>query len=111
MSELPWSKREIIDAMIAEYRRPDVANWDWLNDDHVDSHPFISQLRALYRLAHTGRGPPGFCVGLTDRINNKGDISPLEQEVFGRLGRVWQALHDSRNLDAAYEVPIKGEMN
>ena len=59
----------------------------------MDSWAFFS-IRALMRLALDGRGPPGFSVGLTDRLTNKGDISPLEDAVFARLGRVWQALKE-----------------
>jgi hypothetical protein len=103
MSELPWSKREIIDAMIAEFQRPDV--------DNLDSWAFFSQLRALQRLARSGRGPPGFCVGLADRLANKSDISPLEEAMFGRLGRMWQALHDGRDPDTAYETPLRDAMH
>jgi hypothetical protein len=103
MSELPWSKREIIDAMIAEFQRPDV--------DNPDSWAFFTQVRALQRLAHSGRGPLGFCVGLADRLANKSDISPLEDVMFERLGRVWQALRDGRDPDATYETPLRDAMH
>jgi hypothetical protein len=104
MTAIPWSKQEIIDAMVAEYRPFDV--------DDLNSWAFYSQVRALQRLARSGRAPPGFCVGLADRLaDKKGDISPLEDAVFGRLGRIWRALHDGRDPDAAYEMPLRGEMH
>jgi hypothetical protein len=103
MTEIPWSKREIIDAMIAEFRRPEV--------DDRDSWAYFCQIRALERLALGGRGPPGFCVGLAHRLANKGGVSPLEEAVFGRLGRVWQALRDGRDPDAAYEVPLRDKVH
>jgi hypothetical protein len=100
---IPWSKQEIIDAMVAEFRQPDA--------DDPYTWAFASQGRALLRLARSGRGPAGFCVGLADRLANRSDISPLEDEVFGRLGRVWQALRDGRDPAAAYEVPLRGELH
>jgi hypothetical protein len=103
MTEIPWRKREIIDVMIAEFQRPD------LDDPH--SWAFYSQVRALQRLALSDRAPPGFSVGLADRLANRGNISPIEDAVFGRLGRVWQALRDGRDPDAAYEVPLRGELH
>ena len=103
MIAIPWSKQEIIDAMVAEFRQPDA--------DDPYTWAFASQGRALLRLARSGRGPAGFCVGLADRLANRSDISPLEDEVFGRLGRVWQALRDGRDPAAAYEVPLRGELH
>src|SRR5262245_46622108 len=100
MIELPWSKREIIDAMIAEFRQFDF--------DDQNTWAFYSQVRALGRLASSDRAPPGFCAGLGDRLANKDAISPLEDAVFARLGRVYQALRDGRDPDAAYEVPLRG---
>jgi hypothetical protein len=102
MTEFPWSKQEIIDAMVAEFQRPDV--------DDFHSYAWASQVRALKRLALNGRGPPGFSVGLADRLP-KGNISPLEQAVFERLGRVWQALRDGGDPDAAYEMPLRDAMH
>jgi hypothetical protein len=101
--ELPWSKQEIIDAMIAEFRPYDFDDWD--------TWAFSCQLGALQRLAQSDHTPPGFCIGLADRLANKRDISPLEDAVFGRLGRVWQALRDGHDPDAAYEVPLRGELH
>jgi hypothetical protein len=94
--QLPWNKREIIDAMIAEYQPFDL--------EKPETWPLLSQLRALIRLAIAGRGPTGFGVGLTDRLSEKGDISPLEDAVYARLARVWQALHRGRDPEIAYEI-------
>jgi hypothetical protein len=102
MSELPWSKQEIIDAMRAEFQEPQIGDFG--------SYAWASQFRALKRLALSGRGPPGFCVGLADRMINQGEILPLEQEVYQRLGRIWQALCDERDPEAAYEQPLRDEM-
>jgi hypothetical protein len=100
MNDLPWTKREIIDALIAEYQPR--GDWSALA-------PF-AQLRALRRLALSNRAPLGFGVGLAERFVNRGPYSLLEQEVYGLLGRVWQALHDGRDPDAAYDEPLRGEM-
>jgi len=89
--------------MVTEFRQPNV--------DDPQSWAFFFQIRALRRLADSDRGPLGFYVGLADRMINKGDISPLEQMVFAQLGRVWQALKEGRDPDAAYEVMSRGEMH
>jgi hypothetical protein len=101
--ELPWSKREIIRAMVAEYRPfdfNDTATW-----------AFFCQVRALKRLAFGGGGPPGFGVALAERLSDGRGVSELEDAVCARLGRVWQALRDGRDPDAAYETPLRNEMH
>jgi hypothetical protein len=119
---LPWSKREIVRAMVGEYRP--------FNLDDVHTGPFYSQLRALLRLGATGKGPPGFCDRLDERVKTYlekrdgaafelsrlfvtgvvSETSLLEHAVFLRLGRVYQALKEGRDPDTAYETPLRGEM-
>jgi hypothetical protein len=101
--ELPWSREEIIEAMVAEYRPVDLADPTTL--------PHICQVRALLRLAASGRGPLGFGVELAGRLRDCGRGSELEDAVYARLGRVWQALHDGRDPGVAYETPLPGEMH
>jgi hypothetical protein len=100
--ELPWSKEEIIAVMVAEYVPFDV-------DDRT-ARAFACQGRALLRLADSGRGPPGFGVALAERLRDRGPILEVEDAVFARLGRVLQALQDGRDPHAAYETPLRGEM-
>jgi hypothetical protein len=101
--DLPWSKKEIVRAMVVEYRPADV--------DDPATWPFYSQVRALQRLALSGGGPPGFAVDLGGRWLSGRAISELEDAVFARLGRVWQALRDGRDPNAGYETPLRSEMH
>jgi hypothetical protein len=101
--ELPWSKEEIIHAMVAEYRPfdfNDTATW-----------AFFCQIRAFERLALGGGGSLGFGVELAERLRDGRAVSELEDAVYARLGRVWQALHDGRDPNTAYETPLRGEMH
>jgi hypothetical protein len=101
--ELPWGREEIIEAMVAEYLPFDL--------DDSTTWPYFSQVRALLRLAASGRGPLGFGVELAGRLRDGGPISELEDAVFARLGRVHTAFRDGRDPDAAYEAPLPGEMH
>jgi hypothetical protein len=87
MSDLPWSKRDVIDAVIAVYRpvdRKDVSSWATL-----------VCMEAFMRVA---LGRP------------EGRAAPyVEHELWLRIGRVHRALHDRRDPNAAYETPIDGE--
>jgi hypothetical protein len=57
--QLPWSRQEIIDAMVAEFRPYDF--------DDPSTWAVCSQMRALMRLAVSGRGPLGFGAALVER--------------------------------------------
>jgi hypothetical protein len=99
VDEFPWSKQEIIAAVVAEYMP--------LDQEDIATRPFFTLIRALQRLALRSRkGPPGFGENLDTR-----KATPLEDAVYARLARVWQALYEGRDPDAAYEVPLRGQMH
>jgi hypothetical protein len=84
---LPWTKREIIDAVIAEFTPVDQGD--------MQSWAVFSCVRALSRIA---LGRPG------------GRAAPhVEYALSLRIARVWTALHDGRDPNAAYEIPLDGE--
>ena len=79
-----WTKHEVIDAVVAEYRPSDL--------DDTDTWAVPVCLRAFMRLAlgkPEGRAPPH-----------------VEHELWRRLCRVHRALHDGRDPSAAYDVPL-----
>jgi hypothetical protein len=85
--ELPWTKREIIDAVIAEYEPPRVGD--------IRSWSYFRMHASFVRLA---LGRP------------EGRASPWEEHgLWQRIGRVWTALRDGRDPNAAYEVPLDNE--
>jgi hypothetical protein len=87
MAELPWSRREIIDAVIAEYRPIDMKD--------PSSFAILVCIAAFMRLA---LGRP------------EGRASPyVEQALHNQIKRVYAALRDGRDPNAAYDVPIEGE--
>jgi hypothetical protein len=86
-SELPWTKREIIDAVFRFYAPPDV------KDDQ--SWGFIILIKAFTILA---LGRP------------EGRAAPyIEHALWQRLRRVYTALRDRRDPSAAYETPLDDE--
>jgi hypothetical protein len=101
--QLPWSKQEIIDAMVAE-------NCPY-NFDDPNTWLFFCQVRALMCLARSGRGPLGFGTELAERLKDGRGPSELEQAVYARLGRVLHALRNGRDPNAAYEIPLPGEVH
>ena len=85
--EPPWSKREVIDAVIAEYKPFNV-------EDHK-TWAFLIMYGAFIRVA----------VGRPE-----GRAAPyIEHELWLRIRRVWTALRGGRDPNAAYETPIDGE--
>jgi hypothetical protein len=103
-SALPWTKREIIDAMLAEYRPyqfGDELTW-----------AFYIQVKALSRLALSKKAPKGFGEDdLAQRLQQHRPITEIEDAVFTRLGRILMALHEGRDPDAAYDMPLRDEMH
>jgi hypothetical protein len=100
---LPWTKRESIEAMTAEYRPfqyEDMGTWS-----------FSMQVSALCWLALGKKSPAGFAHGLADCLTRGIPFTALEDAVFARLGRVLAALCDGRDPDTAYDVPLRGEMH
>jgi hypothetical protein len=84
--EFPWTKREIIDAVIAEckpFDRDDPTSW-----------AFYTAFRALERVA---LGRPG---GRTARV---------EHALWTRIRSVWKALRDGRDPSAGFETPLDDE--
>jgi hypothetical protein len=85
--KLPWTKREIIDAVITEFRP--------VNLDDELSWASLSCVRALSRIA---LGHP------------EGRAAPhVEYALSQRIARVWTALSDGRDPNAAYEIPLDDE--
>jgi hypothetical protein len=101
--QLPWPKSEIIDAMIAEYRP--------VCSDDPGSWAIFTQVRALQRLALSERAPRGFGGGLAERLQDGRGPTSLEDALFARLARVWEALRDGRDPNVAYEEPLRGQMH
>jgi hypothetical protein len=95
-SDIPWSKHEIIDAMLSEYRP--------FRAEDMETGAFYIQLRALLRLAFSAKAPEGFGQDLGTRLLQREPITELEDAVFLRLGRVFEALRDGRDPDAAYDT-------
>ena len=82
--ELPWTKREIIDAVIAEYEPP-----------RARAPAFFNMMKPFMRLA-LGR--------------SEGRAAPhVEHALWQFIRRVWTALRDGRDPNAAYEVPLDDE--
>ena len=84
-NELPWTKREIIDAVISQY------------DDEKSRQgwPYFILIKAFTILA---LGRP------------EGRASPyIEHALWERLRRVYRALRDRRDPNAAYEIPLDDE--
>jgi hypothetical protein len=100
---MPWTKREIIDAMIAEYRP--------FQFEDTHTWPFFIQVSALRRLALSEKAPLGFGQGLAERLQQRGQITELEDTIVARLGRVLAALRDGRDPNVAYDTPLRGEMH
>lgn len=88
MDNLPWSKREIIEAAIARYRPHPPLDID-------DPTTFVEVQAALIEIfAQLALGRP------------EGRQPPyIEAQLYGRIGRVWRALDEGRDPNAAYEVP------
>jgi hypothetical protein len=95
-SDIPWTKREIINAMLSEYRP--------FRAEEMETGAFYIQLRALLRLAFSAKAPEGFGQDFGTRLLRRQPITELEDAVFLRLGRVFEALRDGRNPDAAYDT-------
>jgi hypothetical protein len=95
-SDIPWTKREIIAAMLSEYRP--------FRADDMETGAFYIQLRALLRLAFSAKAPEGFGQDLGTRLLRRQPITELEDAVFSRLGRVFEALREGRDPDAAYDT-------
>jgi hypothetical protein len=90
MSELSWSKQEIIDAVIAEYvpvNREDMSTFAW-----------VVCTRAYQRI--TGDRTPG----LEGR-----PPTPRETALGHRIVRVYEALRAGRDPNTAYDVPLRAE--
>ena len=112
--ELPWSKREIIDAMVAEYRPYQMKD--------PESGPTETQYRALQRLV-LGENVPNDSsqneleylrkeverLRFANRVAER-KLTEVERAAFRRLGRVWEGLHDGCDLNIAYEIPARGEV-
>ncbi len=85
--EFPWTKREIIEAVIAEckpFDRDDPTSW-----------AFYTAFRAFHRVA---LGRP------------EGRTAPrVEHALWTRIRRVWEALRDGRDPGAAFETPFDDE--
>lgn len=85
--EFPWTKREIIGAVIAEckpFDRDDPTSW-----------AFFTAFRAFQRVA-LGRA--------------EGRTAPrVEHALWTRIRRVWEALRDGRDPGAAFETPLDDE--
>jgi hypothetical protein len=93
MSEpkLPWTRREIIDAVIAAYK-PEPVHAD-LRD--VLTWRDVTLWGAFARLALGRSG---------------GRAAPyVEDALAKRISRVWTALKNGRDPNAAYDVPLEGE--
>jgi hypothetical protein len=85
--ELPCTKQEIIDAVIAGYRPVDVK----------DSTTWAT-LQCIGIFAHLALGRP------------EGRQAPYaEDELHGRIVRVWTAIKEGRDPNAAYDVPLPTE--
>ena len=95
-SDIPWTKREIIDAMLSEYRP--------FRAEDMETGAFYIQLRALLRLAFSAKAPEGFGQNLGTRLLHRQPMTKLEDAVFLRLGLVFEALRDGRDPDAAYDT-------
>ncbi len=85
--EFSWTKREIIEAVIAEckpFDRDDPTSW-----------AFYTAFRAFQRVA---LGRP------------EGRTAPrVERALWTRIRRVWEALRDGRDPGAAFETPLDDE--
>jgi hypothetical protein len=89
--ELPWTRREIIDAVIAAYKAKPVD----ADLREVLSWKFTTWVGAFASLA---LGKP------------EGRAAPyVEDALATRISRVWTALRDGRDPSAAYDVPLEGE--
>lgn len=88
MSELPWSKQEIIHTVKGGYRpvdRDDPSTW------------------AVFAI------PSAFCALALGRP--EGRAAPhIEDALTKRIARIWQAIHDGRDPEAAYDVPLSEEL-
>jgi hypothetical protein len=83
MVELPWTKREVIDTVIAEYRPG-------------SAEPFVFVMVRMFSRLALGRP--------------EGRAAPyLEHALCARIERVVQALCDGRDPDVAYELPLDEE--
>jgi hypothetical protein len=85
-NELPWSKREIIDAMIAAYKPIDPKN-----------PVFVIHTMTV-------------CTGIWKKLalsRAEGRAAPhIELALAERIARVYKALHEGRDPNAAYDVPL-----
>ena len=85
--EFPWTKREIIEAVIAE-RKP-------FGRDDPTSWAFHTAFRAFERVA---------------LVKPEGRTTPrVEHALWTRIRRVWKALHDGRDPSAGFETPLDDE--
>jgi hypothetical protein len=85
--EFPWTKRDIIEAVIAECKPFDI--------DDPTSWAFYTAFRAFERLA-LGR--------------REGRTAPrVEHALWTRIGRVWEALCAGRDPGVAFETPLDDE--
>jgi hypothetical protein len=90
-SDIPWTKREITDAMLSEYRP--------FRAEDMETGAFYTQLRALLRLALSTKAPVGFGQDLGIRLLRGQPMTELEDAVFLRLGRVFESLRAGRDPD------------
>ena len=84
---LPWTKREIVDAVIAGYRSVD--------ENDASTWAQMQCLRIFADLA----------LGRSD-----GRQAPnIEDALYARVVRAWTAINKGRDPNAAYEVPLADE--
>jgi hypothetical protein len=93
--DIPWTKHEIIDAMLSEYRP--------FRAEDMETWAFYTQMRVLLQLALSAKAPVGFGQDLGIRLLRRQPITELEDAVFLRLGLVFEALRDGRDPDVAYD--------
>jgi hypothetical protein len=98
-SGIPWTKREIIDAMLSEYRP--------FRAEDMETWAFYTQIRVLLQLALSAKAPVGFGQDLGNRLLRRHPITEVEEAVFLRLGRVFEALRDGRDPDVAYDMGLR----
>ena len=84
---LPWTKREIVDAVVAGYRSVD--------ENDASTWAQMQCLRIFADLA----------LGRSD-----GRQAPyIEDALYARVVRAWTAINEGRDPNAAYEVPLADE--
>jgi hypothetical protein len=85
---VPWTKREVIDAVLGVGYEP-------FDLDAPQTWPYFRMVRAFVTVA---LGRP------------EGRASPaVEHELWQRIGRVYTALKEGRDPNAAYEMPLDNE--